>query len=195
MELNACAPWSRLSAGHDGFRAGVSFVLRKTCPLESGHGRLEGRSTFAVWLLFTGCCMAQFETASVLGTVRDPSGAVIAGARITLRNIHTGISASGKTDPSGNYEFLTVKIGDYRVNADATGFTPLSTEPFNVAVNARQRVDLTMQVGTASETVTPSSHLASRDYQRALPGDGKSSHQERKGGLSAVLALMCQNVV
>ena len=48
---------------------------------------------------------------------------------------------------------------------------------------------------TASETVTPSSHLASRDYQRALPGDGKSSQQERKGGLSAVLALMCQNVV
>src|SRR5882672_9805195 len=36
---------SRLSAGHDGFRAGVSFLLRKTCPLESGHGRLEGRST------------------------------------------------------------------------------------------------------------------------------------------------------
>jgi hypothetical protein len=49
-----------------------------------------------------------------------------------------------------------VTIGDYRVNADATGFTPLSTEPFNVAVNARQRVDLTMQVGTASETVTVS---------------------------------------
>ena len=64
----------------------------------------SGRS-FAL-LLFTGCCLAQFETASVLGTVRDPSGAVIAGARITLRNVNTGITANSKTDSAGNYEFL-----------------------------------------------------------------------------------------
>lgn len=107
-------------------------------------------------LLLSGCCFAQFETASVLGTVRDPSGSVIAGAKITLRNVNTGITASGKTDASGNYEFLTVKIGDYRVRAEANGFTPLSTDTFNVAVSARQRVDLKMQVGATSETVTVS---------------------------------------
>src|SRR5258708_24143964 len=44
-ELYVCTPWSRLSAGHDGFRAGVSFLLPKTFPLETVPGRLEGRST------------------------------------------------------------------------------------------------------------------------------------------------------
>ena len=92
---------------------------------------------------------AQFDTAAVLGTVRDPSGAVIAGARITLRNVNTGVTVSGKTDAAGNYEFLTVKIGDYRVEADAAGFRPVTTDAFNVAVNARQRVDLKLEVGTA----------------------------------------------
>ncbi|HTM50129.1 MAG TPA: carboxypeptidase regulatory-like domain-containing protein, partial [Bryobacteraceae bacterium] len=107
-------------------------------------------------LLFSGWCLAQFETASVLGTVHDPSGSVIAGARITLRNVNTGVSATGKTDAAGNYEFLMVKIGDYQVRAEAAGFTPLSTDTFNVAVSARQRVDLKMQVGATTETVTVS---------------------------------------
>src|SRR5437762_886915 len=98
-------------------------------------------------MLFAACCFGQFETAAVLGTVRDPSASVIAGAKISLRNIHTGISLTAKSDASGNYEFLTVKIGDYVVNVEAPGFTSLSTDRFNVAVNARQRVDLKMQVG------------------------------------------------
>src|SRR5437016_44367 len=113
------------------------------------------RLSFAL-LALTGCCVAQFETASVLGTVRDPSGAVIGGAKITLRNVNTGITASSKTDAAGSYEFLTVKIGDYRVNAEAAGFAPLSTDTFNVAVSARQRVDLKLQVGAATESVTVS---------------------------------------
>src|SRR6476646_1524010 len=110
----------------------------------------------AIISLLSGCALAQFDSATVLGTVRDPSGAVIAGARITLRNVNTGVTATGKTDASGNYEFLTVKIGDYRVDAGAPGFRPVSTDPFNVAVNARQRVDLKLEVGTANESVTVS---------------------------------------
>src|SRR5690242_432575 len=110
----------------------------------------------ATLTLFAGCACAQFDTAAVLGTVRDASGAVISGARITLRNVNTGVTATGKTDAAGNYEFLTVKIGDYRVDAEAPGFRSASTDPFNVAVNARQRVDLKLEVGTANESVTVS---------------------------------------
>src|ERR1041385_3812434 len=110
----------------------------------------------AVMSMLAGCALGQFDTATVLGTVRDPSGAVIAGARITLRNVNTGVTAAARTDTSGNYEFLTVKIGGYRVDADAPGFRPVSTDPFNVAVNARQRGDLKREVGTANESVTGS---------------------------------------
>jgi len=99
---------------------------------------------------------AQFDTAEVLGTLRDPSGSAIANATVTLRNVNTGVVATTKTNGSGNYEFLTVKIGDYRVSAEATGFSRASSDTFNAAVNARQRVDLTLQVGAASESITVS---------------------------------------
>src|ERR1043165_6328566 len=102
--------------------------------------------------LTAGSCFAQFDTATVLGTVRDPSGSVIANAKITLRNTKTAVTAAGVTNADGLYEFLTVKIGDYQVSASAPGFTPVTTDPFNVAVNAHQRVDLVLQVGTATES-------------------------------------------
>src|SRR5437016_10025841 len=108
----------------------------------------------AAVVTFSGCALAQFDTAAVLGTVRDPSGPVLDGARITLRNVNTGVTASARTDAAGSFEFLTVKIGDYRVEAEAPGFRAITTDSFNVAVNARQRVDLKLEVGTATETVT-----------------------------------------
>jgi hypothetical protein len=117
---------------------------------------MSNSTGLAIAFLFAGSAFAQFDSAAVLGTVRDPSGAVIAGARITLRNVKTGVAASSKTDASGNYEFLTVKIGDYRVDAESAGFRAVSTDTFNVAVNARQRVDLKLEVGTANESVTVS---------------------------------------
>src|SRR3954467_6538716 len=114
--------------------------------------------SFFILSAMTG--LAQFDTAEVLGTVRDPSRSTIANATISLRNVNTGIVATGKTDGSGNYEFLTVKIGDYKVTADAVGFARASSETFNVAVNARQRVNLTMQVGAASDSITVSGAAA-----------------------------------
>src|SRR5215471_8844917 len=104
--------------------------------------------------LVAGYSFAQFDTATVLGTVRDPSGSVIANAKITLRNVNTGVAASASTNSAGEYEFVTVRIGNYKVTADAAGFSPVTTDTFNVAVGARQRVDLTLQVGTATESIT-----------------------------------------
>ena len=66
---------------------------------------------------------AQFDTASVLGTIRDESGAVLAGATVTLTNQATGISATAQTDENGSYEFLTVKIGTYKIEASLASFS------------------------------------------------------------------------
>ncbi len=100
------------------------------------------------------CCFAQFDAATVLGTVRDPSGSVVANAKITLRNVNTGVVASTVTNSAGEYEFLTVRIGDYKVAAEAAGFSSTTTDTFNVAVSARQRVDLKLQVGANTESIT-----------------------------------------
>ena len=71
---------------------------------------------------------AQFETATVLGTVRDRTGAVVPGATVTLPNLDTGVSQTKVTDGSGNYEFFTVRIGTYKVTAELSGFTPAAAD-------------------------------------------------------------------
>lgn len=97
---------------------------------------------------------AQFESGTVLGTVHDPTGAVIANAAVSLDNTKTGVVLKTKTDSNGNYEFVDVRLGTYRVHIEDPGFQAATTADFQLTVDARQRVDLTLQVGQASQTVT-----------------------------------------
>jgi hypothetical protein len=97
--------------------------------------------------------LAQFETAEVLGTVRDNTGAVVPKASVILLNQDTGIQAKASTDENGNYDFFNVKVGRYSVSVEATGFTKFTTTDVTVNVNARQRVDVALQVGVVTETV------------------------------------------
>jgi hypothetical protein len=97
---------------------------------------------------------AQFETASVLGFVHDSSGAAVAGAKVTLVNIATGVETTVTADTQGQFTFTSVRIGQYKVKASAGGFSDAVTEPFTAEVNARQRVDVTLKPGAATETVT-----------------------------------------
>ncbi len=97
---------------------------------------------------------AQFETASVLGYVRDSSGAVVSGATVSLINRQTKTQVSLQTGPQGAYEFTDVKIGEYEITAQANGFSTGATQPFAVTVNARQRVDVALKIGSNTENVT-----------------------------------------
>ena len=97
--------------------------------------------------------MAQFETASVLGTVKDGTGAVIVGSKITLENVKTGVLATTLSNDSGSFDFIAVQIGTYRLKAEAPGFKAGLSTDFTVAVSARQRVDLTLEVGDVTQTV------------------------------------------
>ncbi|MBO0800783.1 MAG: carboxypeptidase regulatory-like domain-containing protein, partial [Blastocatellia bacterium] len=115
------------------------------------------RIMFAISLLAFGAngannAYAQFETATVLGTVRDQNRAVLPVATVTLKNIATGITQTTLTDANGDFLFTSVKIGNYRVTAELKGFATAVVEQVTVTVEARQRVDLTMQVGAASDT-------------------------------------------
>ena len=66
---------------------------------------------FALLMIVAAGAFAQFETAVVLGTVRDASESAVPDAKITLLNIETGIQASATTDENGSYLFNNVKIG------------------------------------------------------------------------------------
>src|ERR1035441_3173875 len=72
----------------------------------------------------------QFETATVLGTATDPRAGAIPHARVSLANLDTGTSQSTTTDDLGNYQFLEVRVGRYKVLAEAAGFKKLETPAF-----------------------------------------------------------------
>jgi hypothetical protein len=97
---------------------------------------------------------AQFETATVLGSVRDSNDAVVQNATVTLKNIATEILQTTTTDANGDYQFVNVKIGNYQIIVEAPGFNKVIADKINVTVNARQRVDLNLQVASSVETVT-----------------------------------------
>ncbi len=96
----------------------------------------------------------QFETASVLGFVHDSSGAAIPGAKVTLINVATGLQSTVAANSQGEFEFTSVRIGEYKITGSASGFSETITEAFTAEVNARQRVDVTLKPGSATETVT-----------------------------------------
>jgi hypothetical protein len=120
---------------------------------------LESMSHASTRWLFLALVMAvpglfaQSDTATVLGTVTDPQGAVIPNSKVTLSNLANGTTRDANSDANGNFEFFNVRIGDYRLKAEATGFKAAIAERFNVTVNARQRVDLHMQIGATTENV------------------------------------------
>lgn len=115
---------------------------------------LSGILPMMIILCLSGNIFAQFETATVLGSVRDANDAAVQNAAVSLKNIGTEITQTTTTDANGDYQFVNVKIGNYQVIVEATGFNKTVADKINVTVNARQRVDLTLAVATAVETVT-----------------------------------------
>jgi hypothetical protein len=100
-----------------------------------------------------GTAFAQFDTATVLGSIRDANGAALPGASVTLKNNATAITTTVQADSNGDFLFTNVKIGTYRVSAELAGFSTAVAENVSVVVNARQRVDLTMQAGAVTDSV------------------------------------------
>ena len=102
--------------------------------------------TLSIGFLLTARLLyGQFDTAEVLGTVRDPSGAPSPKPTVTLTNMDTGIQAKTTTDDNGNYDFFNVRVGRYSIAVEQTGFSKFTATDVAVSVNARQSVDLAMQ--------------------------------------------------
>src|ERR1700739_1332869 len=106
----------------------------------------------AVCLAPLGFAQSTFGT--ILGTVTDPSGAVVPNAVITVTNQGENISHEVRSDAQGDYRAENMKAGRYRVSAKATGFKDMVLT--DVRLDARQtvRADLKLTMGSAAEKVT-----------------------------------------
>ena len=113
---------------------------------------------------------AQFETATVLGSVRDKSGAVVPGAAVVLLNVDTGLNQQQVSDAAGNYEFFNVRIGTYRVTGALSGFTTAAADQVKVTVGSRHRVDLVLTPGSVSEEVVVTAEVSTLEKDSSQRG-------------------------
>src|SRR5580692_1659431 len=153
----------------------------------------------AMFMLAVVPSFAQFDTAEVLGTVRDKTGAVVPKAALILLNVDTGIQAKTTADDSGNYDFSNVKIGRYKVTAEAKGFSAEAASDITVNVGARQRVDFALSVGAVTETVEVSGAAAPLETDSSEHGQVINTaaivELPLNGRNYADLALLSANVV
>lgn len=116
--------------------------------------RLFRLSALVLAIAVPSVVFGQFEAATVLGTIRDATGAVVPNCKVTLENVNTSVAVTASTDANGNYEFVNQRLGTYKVRAEASGFQPAEASSFELTTNARQRVDLALKVGQSSAQVT-----------------------------------------
>ena len=106
-----------------------------------------------VLLLYGTSAFAQEVTASVTGTVTDPSGAALAGATVTARSMERGLTYTAVTNDSGIYRIAQLPVGTYELKFEKSGFATASHSAFVLTLNQIARIDVAMKVGQVSETV------------------------------------------
>ncbi len=121
---------------------------------------------FIVFAAFAG---AQFDTATVLGTVTDPSGAVVPHCQVALHKTATGSLTTVASDDRGEFRFIDVSIGSYELKVTAQGFQPAEAK-FQLTVGAHQRVDVSLKVATAATTVTTTAEAAQLETESSEHG-------------------------
>jgi len=165
-------------------RCGVRKIL--------GHLTLRSPSFLAFGLLALASMVsrptcAQVAGATLSGTVRDPSSAVIPNAQVAIRNVTTAVTRTVTTDTAGLYTAPNLLPGEYSITVAATGFSRQVQSGVTLTVGAQQVLNFNMQVGQVSETVqvvteAPAVQLTSSEISgvvnattvRELPLNGRS---------------------
>ncbi|MDR3736997.1 MAG: carboxypeptidase-like regulatory domain-containing protein [Acidobacteriaceae bacterium] len=119
------------------------------------------RAALRIWLavlaILLGCtapAWAQLDSGSIAGTIFDPAGKVVEGAKVSVRGVDTGSTYAAISSASGYYVFPTLRTGTYDITVAAPGFKSTIKRGVVVAVGARSAQDVTLAVGTASETIS-----------------------------------------
>jgi Carboxypeptidase regulatory-like domain/TonB dependent receptor len=121
-------------------------------------------------LLTTQLLSAQAIKGSLLGTVTDSTGAAAPNATVTITETRTNISNTASTNSSGNYVFSNLQDGNYRVEVSLSGFKRVVRENIEVSVNTTIRVDLVLEVGNVTESVSVTAQVPLLQTDRADTG-------------------------
>src|SRR5882762_7804294 len=112
----------------------------------------------------------QQTRATLVGTLTDPSGAVISGSTVTIVNLQTGVRRETKTDPTGNYTVPFLPEGSYSVTVAMQGFRQKEVQRVTLAVGQTGRVDFQMEVGDVIQNVTVQASVVALQTENATVG-------------------------
>src|SRR3954454_9035610 len=113
----------------------------------------------------------QSITSRIVGTVTDSSGAAIAGASVTARNIETNERSQARSETSGDYLLLNLKPGGYEVEVEAPGFRKYVQKGIKLQLEQESRLNIAMQLGAVTEAVTVEANVTALETASSTIGD------------------------
>jgi hypothetical protein len=120
---------------------------------------MRARIILVFVLLAAASLSAQTFRGTILGTVTDAQGAVVSGAKVTVKNVATGLERTTETSADGSYALPELPIGTYTVKVVLTGFQTFETTGVTVDISSERRVDAAMKPGQVSSVVEVSGEL------------------------------------
>jgi hypothetical protein len=141
-----------------------------------------------VWVLMflsASLLVAQQATAVLTGSVKDASGAVIVGAKVTLRNTQTNAVRTATTDKDGGYLFNLVSIGTYDLKIEEAGFDTYIRKGITLEINQNARLDVPLRIGKASQVVEVAGDLTQVDTVSATLGQVETTERIQNLPLAA----------
>src|SRR2546427_7591618 len=164
-------------------------MVRKTGIGLRSFGRF---ATAIVVLIALPTCLvfAQTSTATILGVVKDTSGALVPGVSITVKHTDTGLTRTAISSESGDYNVQLLPVGAYEITTAMPGFKQQVRSGINLVVGQQAIINLTLEVGAVAEQVTvteeaplvnttlsSTSGLISEQQIKELPLNGRSFDQ------------------
>src|SRR5439155_2830328 len=164
-------------------------MVRSTVTCLRSFGRFV-TAIVATIALGTTLVFAQTSTATILGTVRDTSGALVPGVSITVKHTESGLTRTVTSSERGAYNVPLLPVGAYEITTTMPGFKQEVRSGINLVVGQEAVVDLTLEVGAAAEQITVSeeaplvnttlsstSGLITEQQVKDLPLNGRSFDQ------------------
>jgi Carboxypeptidase regulatory-like domain/TonB dependent receptor len=177
MNTHRSLPTTNVSESHERLGRRFPTLWEAVFPFRSTFWFLW--KTAAAFLLVSVSTWGQ-ATTSVRGTIVDPSGKAVAGATVVLANFESKIERTTTTEEQGEYQFLLVPPGTYRLTVTAPGFRRYEQTDLQLLVNTPTTANMQLSIGGASETVTVSSEAPALNLVDASIGNSFGEVQVRE---------------
>ena len=157
----------------------AAHALRISCAINrfASSGTFSLVLVLVLALLSRNPLVAQQATAILTGSVKDASGAVIVGAKVTLRNPQTNAVRTATTDKDGGYLFNLVPIGSYDLKIEEAGFDTYIRKGIALQINQNARLDVALRIGKASQVVEVAGDLTQVDTVSATLGQVETTER------------------